>query len=93
MKTIKKNIFIRVICITYVFISLEITFFKNFKKYILNWQFFTNCLYLFTINEIYFINKESKKFCKMYKEIKKKKIPYHIFLLKVSAIMTKLTHF
>ena len=77
---------------TYVFTSPEIAFSKKFKQSILDTPFFTNCLCLFAINKIYLIEEWGKNFCLIYSEIEKvrKQIPYHVFLLGVLAILTKI---
>lgn len=75
----------------YIFTSLEIVFLKKFKNCILDQTFFINCLYLFIINEIHLIEEWDKNFQSIYAEIEKvqKRIPCYIFLLYISATLTK----
>lgn len=56
---------------TYVFISPEIAYLKKFKKYVFDYNKFTDWLYLLTIDEIYLINEWGKQFRPLYAEIKK----------------------
>lgn len=51
--------------------------------------------FLFTINNIYFIEKYSKNFKPVYIKIEKilKKIPYHENLLKLAEMLTKKIRF
>lgn len=73
----------------YVFTSLEIAFSKIFKNSILNQIFFIDCLCLLAIDKIYLIKKWGKNFHSMYTKIEKvwNQIPYHVFLLKILAIL------
>lgn len=77
---------------THVFTSFEIAFSKKFKNYILDQTSFTDRLCLLTVDEIYLVMKWDKKFWLMYAEIEKvqKRIPCHVFLLGISAKLTKI---
>lgn len=75
---------------THVSTSPEIALSKKFKKNILDQNVFTDRLYLLAVDEIHLVEEWSKQFRPLYAEIEKvrKKIPAHIPLVGVSAIMT-----
>lgn len=74
---------------THVFTSPEIVLSKKFKKCILDQQTFTDRLCLLAIDEIHLVDEWGKSFRPMYAEIEKvrKRIPCHVPLLGVSAII------
>lgn len=76
---------------TYVFTSPEIVISKKFKKCIFNHFSFTGCFYLLVVDEIHLVEEWGKNFCLMYVKNEKiwKRIPCHVFLLGVSAMLTK----
>ena len=78
---------------THVFTSPEIVLSKKFKKSILDDPQFTNRLCLLTIDEIYLVDQWEQVFRPLYAKIEKvrKRIPYNIPLLSVSATLTKKT--
>ena len=76
---------------THVFISPEIALSKKFKANILDNPRFARRLCLLAIDKIHLVEEWGKSFRPLYAEIEKvqKRIPPHVPLLGVSAMLTK----